>query len=424
MTTQTQEKSKPNVTKLIVATLIGNALEFYDIIIYAFLAVHISKAYFPSGDADTALLLTFGTFGISFLWRPIGGLILGNYADTVGRKPAMLFCILFMALGTAMIAFLPTYASIGIWAPIGNLVARSLQGFAVGGQYGSATAYIVEVAPERRGFIASWQFASQGIAGLTASLFGLLLTIYMPEADLQAWGWRIPFMFGLLVAPVGLYMLKYIEEPAAKVEKKASESTSPIRTLFGQQKGRLIVASASLIVSTSVNYLVISMPTYTIKQLGMSPNVGFGVTAASYAILTLLTPYFGHLSDRVGRIPLMVGACVTLLLSFIPCFYAMTTYKNLFVVYAVVIILTIAKSIYYGPLASLMADLFPQNTRATGLAVSYNVTVTLFGGLTPLAIMLFIQVTGSSMAPAYYLIVLAIMSLVSLVAARKWYKID
>lgn len=428
MTLQTSpkpEKSREtSMMKLIVATSIGNALEFYNIIVYAFLAIHISKAYFPAGDTNTGIILTFGTFALSFVIRPFGGIILGSIADTVGRKFSMMLCIVLMTLGTLLVAFLPTYASIGIWAPIGNLVARLLQGFAVGGQYGAATAYVVEVAPGRKGFMASWQFASQGAAGTVAALMGLLLTLYMPADALQAWGWRIPFIFGLLVAPVGLYILNIIQEPTAKVDKSDSEKSSPIRTVFAEQKGRLILAGGSLIVSTAVNYLIIYMPTYTIKQLGMSPMVGFAVTAAAYGILTIVTPITGHLSDSMGRMRLMNGSCVLLFLSFIPCFYAMTHYPNLFVVFVVIVYLSILKAIYYGPLASLMADFFPQATRATGLSISYNVAVTLFGGLTPLAMLYLSNLTGSNMAPAYYLMIMAILSFATLAGARKWYALD
>src|ERR1700685_3915640 len=185
-----------SIARLIVATSIGNALEWYDITIYGYFAIYVSKAFFPNDDQTTSLLLTFGTFGLAYLARPIGGVVLGAYADRYGRKASLLISIVLMAVGTLMVAVMPTYGAIGILAPIAVLLARLVQGFSAGGEFGSSTAFLVEHAPERRGFIASWQFASQGLSGLLGSGFGALLTSTMDPADLQAWGWRIPFLFG------------------------------------------------------------------------------------------------------------------------------------------------------------------------------------------------------------------------------------
>jgi MHS family proline/betaine transporter-like MFS transporter len=410
------------LTKLIIATSLGNAMEFYNISIYAYFAIYISRAYFPSSNETIALLMTFGAFALSFVTRPIGAMVLGRFADTAGRKPGMLVCILLMFLGTAMVTFMPVYATIGILAPIGNLVARLIQGFAVGGQFGSATAFVVESAPERRGYMASWQFASQGAAGVLAGLFGVLLALYMPAAQLQAWGWRIPLGFGLLVGPIGLYILRFLEEPAGKGQPQQPGQTV-LTTLFRQQKLRLGVAIGCLIISTAVNYLVIYLPTYTVKQLGMASSTGFAVSLVAYLILTVLSPMVGHLSDSLGRTRLMLIATIVLFFSFYLCFLAMTSMPRGTILFAVVIWLAIWKAVYYGALPALMSDLFPKATRATGLSLSYNLGVTLFGGLGPLAMMWLTRATGSNLAPAYYLMALAGLSFASLVVARRRYGI-
>ena len=173
------------------------------VVIYGYFAIAISRTFFPTDDPTTGLLLALGTFAVAYVSRPLGAIILGSYADTAGRKPAMLISILLMVLGTAMIVFMPGYASIGVLAPIGILVARLIQGFSAGGEFGSATAFMVEHSPERRGYIASWQFASQGLSTLMAALAGLALTSWMPAGMVMAWGWRIPFALGLLIGPVG-----------------------------------------------------------------------------------------------------------------------------------------------------------------------------------------------------------------------------
>src|ERR1700678_2771777 len=201
-----------NITRLIVATSIGNALEWYDITLYGYFALYVSKAFFPNDDPTTSLLLTFGTFGLAFLVRPIGGVVLGAYADRYGRKASLMISIMLMTVGTSVIALMPAYETIGILAPISVLAARLVQGFSAGGEFGSSTAFLVEHQPERRGFIASWQFASQGLSNLLASAFGVGLTAWMTPADLTAWGWRIPFLFGVLIGPIGIYIRNHLDE--------------------------------------------------------------------------------------------------------------------------------------------------------------------------------------------------------------------
>src|SRR6202034_1256731 len=212
---------KKSITKLVVATSIGNALEWYDITVYGYFAAYLSKAFFPNSDPTISILLTFGTFGLSYLIRPIGGVVLGAYADRYGRKASLMISIVMMTLGTFVIAFMPTYETIGILAPVAVLAARLVQGFSAGGEFGSSTAFLVEHAPERRGFIASWQFASQGLANLFASAFGVGLTLWMAPADLQSWGWRIPFLLGALVGPAGLYIRNQLEDATAPPAEKA-----------------------------------------------------------------------------------------------------------------------------------------------------------------------------------------------------------
>src|SRR5580704_13901812 len=242
-----------NITRLIVATSIGNALEWYDITVYGYFAAYLSKAFFPNSDPTISILLTFGTFGLSYLIRPIGGVVLGAYADRHGRKASLMISIVMMTLGTIVIAFMPTYETIGLLAPIAVLAARLVQGFSAGGEFGSSTAFLVEHAPERRGFIASWQFASQGVSALLSSVLGVGLISLMTPADMNAWGWRIPFLFGVLVGPVGIYIRNHLEDatppPAAKTD-------SPILQVFLHQKLRVMLGIGALAISTAVNYLI------------------------------------------------------------------------------------------------------------------------------------------------------------------------
>ena len=230
LSTQADVATKKNITKLIVATSVGNALEWYDISIYAYFAVYLSKAFFPANDPTTSLLLTFGSFGLSFLVRPIGGIVLGAYADRHGRKASLMLSIVLMTIGTLVLALMPTYQTIGVVAPIAIILARLVQGFSAGGEFGSSTAFLVEHMPERRGFVASWQFASQGVSGLLGAGFGALLTSLMSPEDLQSWGWRLPFLFGVLIGPVGIYIRNHVDDatppPAGKQESPVRASAA------------------------------------------------------------------------------------------------------------------------------------------------------------------------------------------------------
>jgi MHS family proline/betaine transporter-like MFS transporter len=415
-----QTKDAPrhkNIAKLIVATSVGNALEWFDISSYAYFAIYISKAFFPANDPTTSLLLTFGTFGLSFLIRPIGGLVLGAYADRYGRKASLLISIMLMTFGTLAVALLPTFDTIGILAPVAVITARLVQGFSAGGEFGSSTAFLVEHMPHRRGFIASWQFASQGVSQLLGSGFGVGLTALMSTADLQAWGWRIPFFFGVLIGPVGLYIRNHMEDAT---EPPAGREGSPAREVLLQQKLRVLLGIGALAVSTAVNYLIVYMPTYVVQKLHLEPSVGFIAAFAGAIAVMLLTPLAGAVSDRIGRTTHMIAIAVVLLLAIFPAFLVLTKNPAPAIIIGAVLGLAILKSLYYGPLAALMAELLPPETRATGLGLGYNIGVTLFGGMGP-AIMTWLgsfAVIGE-LAPGYYLTLVCLLSLAALITIRR-----
>ncbi|WP_024518347.1 MFS transporter [Bradyrhizobium sp. Tv2a-2] len=410
--------SEQSVTKLIVATSIGNALEWFDIAIYGYFAVYISKAFFPANDPTTSLLLTFGTFGLSFLIRPIGGIMLGAYADRYGRKASLMASIVMMTFGTLAVAVMPSFATIGVLAPLLVILARLVQGFSAGGEFGSSTAFLVEHMPHRRGFVASWQFASQGLSGLLGAGFGALLTAVLTPADLQEWGWRLPFFFGVLIGPVGIYIRNHIEESPAT--QGATTEGSPVGLVFAEQKLRVILAIGALAVSTAVNYLIVFMPTYVVKTLNLPPSVGFVAALVGQAAVMLLSPIAGAASDRIGRTTHMIALGALLLLCIFPTFLLLTGRPTPVIIVSGVLWLGILKGLYYGPLAALMSELFPPATRATGLGLSYNIGVTVFGGMGP-ATMTWLGGFPAigDLAPGYYLTAVAILSLCALITIRR-----
>ncbi|WFL65695.1 MFS transporter [Pantoea sp. X85] len=416
-TTMPLNAAKPNLHKTLFATCIGNALEWFDIAVYGFFASYIAHAFFPTSDPSVSMLLTFGSFGVSFLIRPLGAIVLGNYADRHGRKKALLLSINLMMLGGAVITFMPSYSSIGLMAPLLILLARLVQGFSAGGEFGSSTAFLVEHFPERKAFIASWQFATQGASTLMASAFGLGLTQILSESQIQDWGWRIPFAFGLLIGPLGIYIRRHVHEPASFAEHKPE--AAPLKSLFGRQKELMLLAIGLMVISTAVNYMLNYVPTYATKNLHLSGSVAFTATLLAGVILTVVTPIMGLWAERVGRVPLMWGSLVLLIVTIYPAFKLVVDHTTPTTLILLVCWMALLKSIYFSTVPSVMADLFPMGTRASGMAISYNVAVTVFGGFAPLICTLLISVTGTSLAPGYYLMAMSVLSGLALLRSQK-----
>ncbi|WNN42432.1 MULTISPECIES: MFS transporter [Winslowiella] len=406
---QVSSPAKPNLHKTLFATCIGNALEWFDIAVYGFFASYIAHAFFPTEDASVSLLLALGSFGLSFLIRPLGAVVLGAYADREGRKKALLVSISLMLVGGAIITFMPTYASIGLAAPVLIMLARLIQGFSAGGEFGSSTAFLVEHFPERKAFIASWQFATQGASTLMASAFGLGLTWWLSEAQIQQWGWRIPFAFGLIIGPVGLYIRRHLHEPAS-FKPQQDKSRAPLKILAGRQKELLLLAIGLMVISTAINYMLNYVPTYATKNLHLPGSVAFTATLIAGVILTVVTPLMGLWAEKIGRMPLMWSALILLIITIYPAFSMVVNHTTPLTLILLVGWMALLKSIYFSTVPSLMADLFPMETRASGMAISYNIAVTVFGGFAPLICSLLITATGTSLAPSYYLMLLALLS--------------
>ncbi|MGW5644542.1 MFS transporter [Saccharopolyspora sp. NPDC003752] len=419
MATSTASAKSHKPFRVIAAASIGNALEWYDIAVYAIFATVLSKVFFPAQDETVSLLLTLGTFGVSFLIRPIGAVVLGAYADRAGRKASLTLSIRLMVLGTAIICLMPSYETVGLVAPIGILLARLIQGFSAGGEFGSATAFMVEHMPGRRGFVASWQFASQGLSTLVSAGMGVLLTATLSPEQLESWGWRIPFAVGLLVGPVGYYIRRFVDEAPEFTATRTAEPHSPVRTVLRTQKVRILLVVGALLVSTVLNYTITYMPTYAIKQLGLPASTSFTATLVTGVVLTVVTPLVGHLSDKIGRVKLMGVFAALILLLIYPIFATLVAFPGFGVMVGMMLLIGLLKACYFGALPALMSELFPTETRATGMSIGYNIGVSVFGGFTPFISTWLIGFTGTSLAPSFYLMFAAAASLLSLLAIRR-----
>ncbi|MBB5466505.1 MHS family proline/betaine transporter-like MFS transporter [Paraburkholderia sp. CI2] len=409
--------SRQNSWRAVVAASIGNALEWFDLVVYGFFAVTISKLFFPAGNDTVSLLLTLGTFGVSFFMRPLGAIVIGAYSDRAGRKAALTLSILLMMSGTLIIAILPTYQSIGLAAPLILVLARLMQGFSAGGEFGSATAFLAEHVPGRRGFYASWQMASQGLTTLLAAGFGALLTGQLSPEQMASWGWRVPFFFGLLIGPVAFYIRTRLDETP---EFLAAETTqTPLRDTFATQKLRLVIAMGVVILGTVSAYLMLFMPTYGVRQLGLAPSVAFSAIAVTGLIQMVFSPVAGHWSDLHGRTRIMLGAAVLLFVLVYPAFAFLIAHPSFGTLIVWQIVFGFLVSGYFGATPGLLSEIFPVQTRTTGMSLAYNIAVTIFGGFGPFIIAWLISATGSKAAPSYYVMFAALLSIAALIGARR-----
>ncbi|PXW28406.1 MFS transporter [Paraburkholderia caballeronis] len=408
-------RSSPLPTRgLIVATTIGNGFEFFDLTVYSFFAVLLGKLFFPLASTQQQLLLSVGTFGVGFVARPLGGVLFGVLADRFGRVAAMNVTLLTMAAGTGLIGVTPTYAQIGIAAPLIVLAARLLQGFSAGGEVGVATALLAERAePERRGFVTSWQFASQGAAALAGSLVGFLLSHFLDRAALESWGWRVPFLAGVLIAPLGLYLRARIgEEPAAGGDRAPG---GVLRTVF-RRDGRLVLLAFLLVIGgTSAHFIVLYyMSTYAIKVLHLPMDSALWCGILAGAVMLVMSPLGGAWSDRFGRKRVTFISRALLTLSILPGFYLIGHVPGVATLYAVVCVLAALHSINAGANGTLLPEMFPRSTRATGLSIAYAAGVSIFGGFAQFIVTWLIAVTGDPVAPAWYVIACGVLSLFAL----------
>ena len=402
--------------KAVISSSLGAALEWFDVIVYASFAVVIAHNFFPGGDNTLGLILTFATFAISYVIRPLGGMVLGSYADRRGRKNALTLTMMLMMIGTLIMAVAPTTSMIGPWAGVVILVSRLIQGFSAGGEFGTATTFLVETAPHKKAFYSSWQVASQGASVFLASLFGYVLNTHLSHEALYSWGWRVPFFFGIIVGPVGLYIRAKLDE--TDDFKTSVPERAPLKTTLTRHLGRVLTGAAVVGVATISIYLILYMPTFAVKNLGVSASAGYlgGIVAGLVTLITV--PLIGHLADQVGPARVMTWAAVAAIVLAWPLFKLMVDHPSTLTLVLVVSVLGVIMAFAFGPLPALMSSLFPAEIRATGMSLSYNLGVTLLGGIAPLVLTWLISTTGSLDAPSYYYMTVAVLSLGGLWSAR------
>jgi MFS family permease len=403
--------------RAIAAITVGNALEFYDFTVYGFMTSVIGRIFFPSLSSYAQILLAIAGFGVGFLARPLGGILIGSYADRHGRKKAMGLTIGLMALGCAMIAFAPTPAQIGVLAPAVIVAARLIQGFSAGGEVGASTTLLVEYAGRHdRAFMASWQVASQGLGVMLGALVASTLISYLPAQALDSWGWRVPFVLGMVIAPVGMYIRRQLHETHAEEAPTAnrSERRAKVRILFAEHWRELVQASL-LFVSCTVGIYIVAfyLPTFAARELKLPVYVGVWAGVVFGAINFIVAPLSGRLADRWGRKPMIFWSRVALLVFLFPAFAELLADPSPWKLYGLVAVLSIFLTSQFPALLVMLTEIFPRHVRATGLSVVYSTVVAVFSGFSPFVLTWLVHETGNTLAPAWYL--LAITSISSIV---------
>ena len=401
--------------RAIAAATVGNGLEFYDFITYAFFAIQIGQTFFPSDSPYLSLMGSLAAFGAGFITRPLGAYILGGYADRRGRKPAMLISMLMMGVGILLLALTPSYHAIGYAAPVIAVVARLIQGFALGGEVGSATVYMMESArPERRAFTMCWQGASQAVAATVGSLVGLLLSLVMSEAELASYGWRLALLLGATIVPFALWIRNSLPETHGM-----PDPTPVTNTGFRSYRRAVICGFLAIASGTIGTYIFNYMATYGQNTLQLSASVSlgaeFGINGFEFVAILL----GGLLADRYGRKPVMIWPQALFCLLCVPCFLWLTTSRTATAFIVGSVLLSFIKGFVYGSVYAAISEGLPKAVRARVFALVYSIPVALFGGTTQLVVTWLLEVTGEPMSIAWYLTAVSLVGLFAMAAMRE-----
>jgi MFS family permease len=406
----------------VAATVAGNALEFYDFLAYSFFAVYIGRAFFPTGSEFVSLLLSLATFGVGFFTRPLGAVLIGAYADRVGRRPAMVLTIGLIAVGTFAIAVTPSYGTIGLAAPVILVVARLIQGLALGGEVGPSTAALLEcAAPGRRGLYTSWQSASQGVAIFAAGVVGVTLANILSKEQLFDWGWRVPFALGLIIVPIGIVIRRRLPETLLAGSGHRT-SADVLRVLWDRHLGSLTLAVLIIMCLTISTYVNNYMTTYALTTLGLPASKAMWAALVGGAAIAGGALWGGHLSDRFGRKPVMIVPRVALTLIVYPAFVYLVHEKSLWSLLAVSALLNLLTAVSAATALVAISETFPNRVRGSGMAISYAISVSVFGGTTQFVIAWLIGSTGDPLSPAYYVILTSLVSLWAMFRVPETYK--
>jgi MFS transporter, MHS family, proline/betaine transporter len=410
------EVEEQTVLRAITGASIGNLVEWFDFAVYGYLATYIAANFFPSNNPTASLLSTFAVFAAAFFVRPLGGIFFGPLGDRIGRQRVLATVIILMSVATFAIGLLPTYATIGVLAPILLVVARLLQGFSAGGEFGGGATFLAEYSPDdRRGFLVSWLEFSTLIGFILGSGVVLVLNSSLGEDAMAAWGWRIPFLIAGPLGIVGLYIRLRLEDTPEfrALESTGEVSQSPLRESITQNWKQILQVGGLVIIQNVGFYIVlVYMQTYITEQLEYSSTSASLSTVFTLLVAMILIPPLGALSDRVGRKPLLMASCVGFAVLAYPLFLLLNAGSLMTAILAHVA-LGILLALYISTSVAALTELFPTRVRYGGFSIGYNISVAIFGGSAPYIAVYLIDATGSSLSPAFYVIFGAVATLLT-----------
>jgi MHS family proline/betaine transporter-like MFS transporter len=403
-------------TRAILAASVGNLLEWFDFSVYALFAIYIGANFFPHASPGVDLVKAFLVFGLGFVIRPLGAVVVGIYGDRAGRKAALTATILIMAGGTLIIAIAPSYSTVGIVAPLILLAGRLLQGFSAGGEIGSAAAFLVEHAPpDRRGLFAAWLQGSMGMSNILGALVAFAITTLLAPSEIFRWGWRLPFLFGLTIVPLGLYLRRTLEEtPAFLAEVEAQRvPRQPLMGVFREYPQALLMGFCiSILWAVTVYVLLIFMAVFVQKAFGFSATQAFGASLVENVVFVCGCFAFGALADRIGYARVQLYGATALLITVLPLFAWLDRARSMTALMIVLSACAVMTASFSSVAPTVLSALFPTRVRATGVSLVYNAAFTIFGGFAP-AVLTWLAATGSGLAPAWYVVLAAVPALLA-----------
>ncbi|WP_186729100.1 MFS transporter [Sphingomonas panacisoli] len=411
----TEERAARTITRSqVVGVSLGNALEFYDFLVFSFFAVQIGQCFFPATNPQSSLLLALATFGAGFLTRPLGAFVIGSLGDRLGRRPMMLLSFGMIGLSTLGVAITPSYAAIGLAAPIAVILFRLVQGFALGGEVGTSTAFLAEAAPtEKRGWYISMQFVGQGAATLLAGAIGVLLAAVMDDTALSSWGWRIAMAIGAATVPVGLALRRTLPET---LHETVSAAVAPPMRSYATVAMFGFVAMLSATIGT---YVLNYMTTFAKATLGMPSGVALGATIAVGLGNVIGSALGGWFSDTHGRRPWMIWPMLALAIGTLPAFWWLVGEPKASTLYAVSFGLRVLLSIAAVSAFIAVTEALPMRVRSGAVAIVYALAISIFGGSTQFVIAWLTGVTGNPLSPAWYMFGATLLGLVAMAFARE-----
>lgn len=416
------EVSRSTLRKVILGGGIGNLVEWFDFAVYGYLASTIAALFFPNQDPTISLLATFATFGVSFLLRPLGGIYFGALGDRIGRRNTLSLVIVLMSASTFAIGLLPTHAQIGVLAPVLLVLARCLQGFSAGGEYAGASSFVIEYAPaNKRAFFASALPVSTTLAFVLAAGLSALLSAVVPAADFASWGWRLPFLLAGPLGLLGLYLRLRLEDTPAfhAVKSAGTVAKSPLKETLRTQRKPIFILFGFLMTNSVGYYLLATyLPTYFQATVGLGKTEALVTNMVALIVLIILTVVFARLADRFGRKPIALAACIGYVVLTLPAFL-IAQQGTVMALVAAQGLLALAQAGTGAVTALLLVEMFPTRVRYTCASVSYNLAYMVFGGTAPFVATWLVAATGQNLSPAFYVIVVAVISTFAVLKMRE-----